>query len=45
MDPCINFERHVHLTVLTDSAAVPGTKNRAVSQATSPGQKVIIVKG
>lgn len=45
MDPYINFESHVHLTMLTDSAAVPGTKNRAVSQVTFPRHKVIIVKG
>lgn len=45
MDLYINFESYVRLTVLTDSAAVPGTKNRAVSQATFPGHKVIIVKG
>lgn len=32
MDPYINFESHVHLTVLTDLAAAPGTKNRPISQ-------------
>lgn len=45
MDPYINFESHVHLTVLTDLAAAPGTKNRPVSQATFPRHKVIIAKG
>lgn len=40
MDPYINFKSHVYLTALTDSAAAPGTKNRAVSQATFPRHKV-----